>query len=404
MKANPDYRPNPERAVFVQGEIDQALVDRLTPTILSLQAKSRDPLTVYIDSVGGSIRAAELLSRLLKASNQDFQPPCRVITVVTGRAGSAAADLLASGDYVIAYPHAVVHFHGVRTSYYEPLTVEGAREYAEALKGTNERYALALVEKTKFRFFFRYIALRSSFTEYRAEVGQDVTEVECLIGLMKRRLSRKGNSLLKAVQRRHQRYASVAEAIFNSTAFRRRKPGAAAADIEADMLKVLIRFELKENKRNPDWTFARGGLSQLTNDFLLIQEYIEHLGGQEVEGLCDQWGVFVLSAEQAKEVAALPDEEQRTARRRELLTPTVAPIWLLLAALCRSLQEGENELTARDAYWLGLVDEVAGEPELSSLRNLLESITDAVEAAQQTTPAKRTRKRRSAKGVQTRGS
>jgi len=30
-------------------------------------------------------------------------------------------------------------------------------------------------------------------------------------------------------------------------------------------------------------------------------------------------------------------------------------------ALCHALQEGENELTAIDAYWLGLVDEVVGE-------------------------------------------
>jgi hypothetical protein len=34
--------------------------------------------------------------------------------------------------------------------------------------------------------------------------------------------------------------------------------------------------------------------------------------------------------------------------------------------LCHALQEGENELTATDAYWLGLVDEVVGKNLLSA--------------------------------------
>jgi len=36
--------------------------------------------------------------------------------------------------------------------------------------------------------------------------------------------------------------------------------------------------------------------------------------------------------------------------------------------LCHALQEDKNELTATDAYWLGLVDEVMGEGGLATIR------------------------------------
>jgi hypothetical protein len=35
-------------------------------------------------------------------------------------------------------------------------------------------------------------------------------------------------------------------------------------------------------------------------------------------------------------------------------------LWHFSVLLCRNLQSGENRLTAEDAYWLGIVDEVMG--------------------------------------------
>ena len=58
---NPAFRPNSNRAIYVQGVIDQQMVNRLTPEIISLHHKSRDPITVYIDSPGGSISHKETL-------------------------------------------------------------------------------------------------------------------------------------------------------------------------------------------------------------------------------------------------------------------------------------------------------------------------------------------------------
>jgi len=38
----------------------------------------------------------------------------RIITVAIGDAKSAAANLLALGDYAVAYPRSSIHFHGLR--------------------------------------------------------------------------------------------------------------------------------------------------------------------------------------------------------------------------------------------------------------------------------------------------
>src|SRR3989442_15484916 len=102
------------RAVHVNGMINKDLVSRITPQILKLQSLNRQPITVYIDSPGGAVISMEHILRLLKLSNQDAESPCHIITAVTMRAASAAADLLSSGDYAIAYPTSTVLYHGLR--------------------------------------------------------------------------------------------------------------------------------------------------------------------------------------------------------------------------------------------------------------------------------------------------
>jgi hypothetical protein len=143
------------------------MVARLTPSIVRLQNANRDPITVYIDSRGGSVLSAELVLRLLTASNQNGDPPCRIITVVTNRAASAAADLLSSGDYAIALPESTILYHGVRTSLIDPLTVELGSAVTESLKISNDRYAMALARKAEGRFMFRFVMMKHAFSNFR---------------------------------------------------------------------------------------------------------------------------------------------------------------------------------------------------------------------------------------------
>jgi ATP-dependent protease ClpP protease subunit len=134
---NKDYRENPKRAIYVLGRINQEMVHALTPRINELRAASNDPITVYIDSPGGSIPLSETIRCLVKAPSQDGRT-CRLITVVTGLAASAAADFLALGDYAIAHPHADIVYHGSR-QFAEEVTSEVASILASSMEETNER-------------------------------------------------------------------------------------------------------------------------------------------------------------------------------------------------------------------------------------------------------------------------
>lgn len=161
---NKDYRENCDRAIYVTGRIDQNLVDRLTPTINSLRLASCDPITAYIDSLGGSSFHAETIRRLIKAPNPDGGV-CRVITVATGTAASAAADLLTLGDYAIAYPHSSIFYHGTQRSADTALTYEVASSLASSLEELNERFAVRLARRAFPRFCIRMSQLKDQFKE-----------------------------------------------------------------------------------------------------------------------------------------------------------------------------------------------------------------------------------------------
>jgi ATP-dependent protease ClpP protease subunit len=202
------YRPNPERGIYVQGTIDQSLIDRLTPGIISLQSQSRDPITVYIDSRGGSTVSSEALWRLLTASDQDFSLPCRIITVVTSRAASAAADLLSSGDYALAYADSTLMYHGVRYPLDNPITVEAASFLAESLKSSNDRYAMILANRTIERFIFRCISMNQEFDTYRRN-APGASDLQCFGALARARLSPQAIQVLEQAQQRNSRYEQL---------------------------------------------------------------------------------------------------------------------------------------------------------------------------------------------------
>lgn len=90
MKPDPNYRENHKRALYLTGEITADMVDRLTPRVHELR-EILDPITVYINSPGGEVAAADRLRNLIQMPDQDGITR-RLITVVTDEAASAAAD------------------------------------------------------------------------------------------------------------------------------------------------------------------------------------------------------------------------------------------------------------------------------------------------------------------------
>lgn len=349
---------------------------RLTPQIIRLQHSSRAPITVYIDSPGGITAHASVILNLLQSPDQDQSRRVHVITVATSLAASAAATVLCSGDYAIAYPEAVIHFHGVRTIPEDPITVERASDVAKNLKATNSESAVTLARNCAKRFFFRFVSLRSQFAAYRLANPTIVSEKDCFIGIISGHLSRLGLQVIKKALIRDARYGKLSSTIFSSPGvtkyFKKVRNGGSPehSRLEAEMLKTIIKFELDSNVKSQGWNFTSQGLSRMNEDFFLLNDYIGHHQNDWIEQFCEQWKEFILNDKDKKAIEALP-ESDRKAERLSKLTPILLPLWLFLGALCHVLQEEENPLTPHDAFWLGLVDEVVGS-DLPALRKIIE--------------------------------
>lgn len=361
---NPRFRPNPNRAIFVQGVIDQKMIDRLTPEIISLLNNSREPITIYIDSDGGVVLFMETILRLLNASDQDGIEPCGTVTVVTGRAASAAADLLSSGDYAIAYPGASILYHGVRVSQSVPLTTERTSLLIQYLRESNNTYATGLARKVVDRFMFRFVSSEEDFEGIRKDrEDPEMSDLDCFLALISDKLSESARRVLLSAQSRYKRYNELLDWLVK----KRPKPGLTPAQVEANQLKAIVDFELRKNKHRKDWTFERGGLDNLADDFFLLSEYFGNYRSGFFNTMCLSYGHFMLNEKDNEEIRNAPKEERRELKIKKSAA-FVLPVWSFFVALCHALQYGENELSARDAVWLGLIDEVIGATDMPCRR------------------------------------
>jgi len=372
---NKSYRLNPNRAIYITGFINDEMVTRLTPKILSLQSQSRDPISVYIDSPGGSPSSMESIVRLLNLTDQDQSPPCNVVTAVTMRAASAAADLLSSGDYAIAFPSSTILHHGVRTVERDPLTFESTSLLSEVMRVYKDVYAMQLAQKIENRFSFRYVTAKQEFEAIRKKKNApQMTELECFIEVIEEQLSNDAKKLLAKAKERHGRYHELIAIVLQQASGNPTN----LAQTQASVIKAIVDFEVKSNENNPAWSFRNGGMGRLVDDFFLLEEYVTNTNSARLKEWCTSFGKWSLNPEQLADVDGIADEDARLEKVVELVRPILQPVWTFFVALCHALQEGENELTATDAYWLGLVDEVVGE-QLYTIRDVMEYENDPEE-------------------------
>ncbi len=358
-----NYSPDPGRCIHIQGVIDQALVYRLTPEIISLQSKSDAPITVYIDSPGGVVAHMESILQLLRFK-QNTDDPQYFVTVVTSQAASAAADMLAAGNYAFAYRDSRILYHGVRTPNDHVLTVEETLQLAQRLKAGNENYAMELVRQAEFRAMFRFISLKGKFPELKEE-HPDWNDLQCLVSLSQENLSASGFNVLSKAMQRHSRYNTL----LTHVAARCKPPSTykSRARAEAAQIRAILTFEC-QNMPNKEWTFYRDGMQRLSDDFFLLHEYLRMWQGSSFRRLCDIFSDFLLTDAEQEEVSKLSDDTEKRKAVIEKARPVLQPIWSFFVALCHVLQEGENQLNGIDAFWLGLIDEVVGVPNLPYFR------------------------------------
>lgn len=377
MPPNKEFRENPARAVYITGKIDQQLIDRLTPEINRLRASAIDAITAYVDSPGGSIYHAELLRQLLKTPNQDGLS-CRLITVATGTAASAAADFLASGDYSIAYPHARVMYHGTRRISEEVLTRKGASTIAESLRLANEEYALRLADRCIDRIIFQFFLLQGEYPQIREQEGNaELTDAACFAHALRKKLQYQLRPLVKRVLKQQEEFERLSTFVQQKLSKARKRVGRPAA-LQAEILRTIVAFELKENP-DPTWSFSTAGLTKISEDFILLRDYHSREHQSRRESMARRWGQYLLTEAEKADYESVP-EDQKVAWVTDKTEDRIHPLWYFFISICRLLQEGEYYLSAQDAYWFGLVDEVPGSG-LPNFRLLVEQVPAVAESS-----------------------
>lgn len=95
-----------ERAVFINGEINDDMASAVVAELLFLEASCPDkPVSLYINSPGGSVTAGLAIYDTMRHIR------CHVHTLCVGQACSMAAVLLAAGDERSLLPSARVMIH-----------------------------------------------------------------------------------------------------------------------------------------------------------------------------------------------------------------------------------------------------------------------------------------------------
>ncbi len=326
-----DFTPNPDRAIWVEGQLNEALMDRLRPEILELTAQNREPITVFINSRGGSPEPGKRILDLLRTTNEEGQEPCRIITVAAPKAKSAAAELLSAGDFAVAYPESTLLYHGARWPLPdEEITGEWAR-IARALATFHEMAAAALARNSVRRFSFIVSAQRPLFAQHRAAKGDwALTDLRCFQAILGGKLSSAAQKVLETAIPLSDSYDRL---LLQFQKRLRRGRAVTKSHLKKLMLHASMAFDYQTNQGAQDWD---GGLSRISDHFYFLNAYFDF-------GRLSEW------------VAAR--EEPQTAGT-DLKADYFLQFQVFHLALCRALQEGENHITASDALWLGLIDTV----------------------------------------------
>jgi ATP-dependent protease ClpP protease subunit len=331
-----DFTPNPDRAIWIEGRIEEALLERFLPEIFELTAQSREPITVFINSRGGMPNVAQGILNALRRTTPDDARVSKIITVAAPRAQSAAANLLAAGDFAIAHPDSDLLYHGGRWPLpAKYLTAEVARD-GRTLHTEHEKSASMLSVDSFKRFRFIVSALRPLFAQHRAETGDPtLADMACVHALLRVRLSPAGQKVLDLAVPLSRDYDGL---FLHFQKRLRRGRAVTKTHLQKLMLYASADFEWETTDKGDETWDA--GFGRIADHFYFLNAYFD---SEQLREWC---------AAPVKLQTALSDAEVRDA----------LDFRLFHRALCRALQEGENYLTPSDALWLGLIDTVSDGP------------------------------------------
>jgi ATP-dependent protease ClpP protease subunit len=406
MDSISSFTINWNRSLIIDSTIDDQLVKTLTPKILELRAQSSDPITIGINSPGGSLASLDVLLGLLTGPDQNGKK-AEIITVATHRAYSAAANLLAFGDYSIAQSHSRVLYHDVRYGKIEDVTPEKARGTARSLQAANDRFSLRLAHVIIRRLLWIYIDLRSEFEATKSKFPKTYKKYTSIVEAFAppvdahksvdlagfatslwASLSAQNDELITNVMERLARWVQltgIVKAVPSYRAKGSRHPGLLDGsrllhnlfsgkpghfDSCEPGLKLFLSLVIADisDTRTERVNFP-SALERATREFAILDSMNDPKHIRYATDLMLSHKYIFLPGESDLDIEGRPEEE------RAQILATAAPyatlLWHFCVLLCRELFEGEHTLNPNDAQLLGLVDEVAGGGPIKSRRDFM---------------------------------
>lgn len=405
---------NWDRCIYVDQIIDDELIRKLTPKIMQFRAQGNQPITVALNSAGGSISAMESLVGLLTGPDQDGIIG-KTVAVVTERAYSAAAALLASSSYAVALPHTDILFHDVRFGDMEDVTPASAKVAVSQLQEINETFSLKLADQIFSRLVWNYIHFLTEFDEtvtqhqkthekflrtvnackaqYDGENGVDLAsfatclwanisrENECLVinamqhlhnwGLMTSlarsfpdyRTKGKGSrpGLLDGAKRLFETISKATKTIDASHVW---------DSSESDMKLVISLMIANATRANLGRPLPMAKLLEtVLDDYKMIKSIDDPSHSRSAINYLTQHKAIFFSDENLKALNSSNENEIESAIA--LALPSGKMFWHFCVLLCRELFNGEHKISPWDAQVLGLIDEVPGNNCIQPLREWL---------------------------------
>gem|GEM_PF-2572725 len=345
---------------------------------MKLLAASRDPITIYIDSPGGDTDCAKLLLNALRASDQDRSERCRLITVALGEASSAASDILTAGDYALAYPFSRILCHGTRIKPSSSFTKDQAAGYARYMAGQDEGFALTLARNCINRFMFRisgvWKILEASDAAGPGLFGDSDVPAASSISRELRGFLHDNRHVHETILDQIDIAGQNAQSIFTFV-------GDLKTSSVVDRKEAIRRAILNDALAR---TSSEEVIGDLESSYRLLCDFFEKHHRDMIQTLIDRWHVDLFGQRDYQRAASV-NKEELPKWAMERISGRCFSLWFLFVFFCRQLQTGDFPMTATEAYWLGLVDEVIG-LDLASPRILVENAPAETNEAQGATP------------------
>jgi len=392
------------RSIWIDTVIDEDLVKRLTPKILLLRQESDEPITVGIDSPGGSLSSLDTLLGLLTGPSQTASSG-RIVTVATNKAYSAAANFLAFGTYSVAYRHAQVLYHDVRWGGMEDVTPEKARNAAKSLQDANDAFSLRLANRIIKRLIWTYIDISSEFENIQKKFpithkkfktivsafaqekveGGHSADVASFATYIYAKLSSQNDYLIKNVMDRLARWINFTKLAETAPTYRNKGSRVGGLLDGAQHLHKLLKGSPEHFKSSEkdlklllsllvaEISSIKGqkvnfmqALEDSSREFSLLQSMNDSKHFKSATSLMLEHEDIFFGRKIKEELKGKSEQEQYVIL--SAAAPYAQLFWHFCVLICRELFEGEHVLKPNDAQLLGLIDEVAGGGPIQSRR------------------------------------